>query len=532
MRTRRGRTHPASPGTFVDEPVILDRSTLRGRALVPTMIFLGLLTSVVSSVGAPLVPSIAVDYGVSVGTAQWSLTITFLVGALSAPIIGRLADGPRRLHVLLGALGALVAGCIIAALDGPFAVLITGRALQGVGLALLPLVMSVARDHLDPDRARATLATLSVTAVVGVGIGYPFTGLIADQWGLHACFWVAGALGIGAFAVSALVIPTSKHRQSQHFDLAGATLMAIGLSALLLCISEGESWGWASGRVVGLGGAALVVLAIWIAQQLRGHAPLVDLRLMRVRPVLTANVAGLLAGVAMYIMMSMVIRFVQTPASTGYGLGESAVVGGLVLVPMSIASFSASKVTAHLARWLRPARILPIGALMFAAALALFATRREHLWEIFLVMAFVGLGVGCSFAVMPRLIVPAVRADQTGSALALNQVLRTIGMSIGSALSAAILAAHTVAPDPFPTNEGYTLGAIVAIGLCLAMGVVSIALTPRRTGPKLTGPKLTGPQLTGPQLTGPQELLVEESVDSALAGVTAFEPDELAARTR
>lgn len=90
----------------------------------------------------------------------------------------------------------------------------------------------------------------------------------------------------------------------------------------------------------------------------------------------------------------------------------------------------------------------------------------------------------------------------------------------------------TQAPDPFPTNEGYTLGAIVAIGLCLAMGVVSIALTPRRTGPKLTGPQLTGPQLTGPQLTGPQELLVEESVDSALAGVTAFEPDELAARMR
>ncbi|MCW2604045.1 MAG: transporter [Pseudonocardiales bacterium] len=493
------------------EAVVLDRSTLRGKALVPTLVFLVLLTSVVSSVGAPLVPGIGVDYDVAVGTAQWSLTITFLVGALSAPIIGRLADGPRRLHVLLGALGALIIGCAVAAIPGPFAMLITGRALQGVGLALLPLVMSVARDHLDPERARTTLATLSVTAVVGVGIGYPFTGLIADQWGLHACFWVAGALGVGAFALSLLVIPTSKHRESHHFDLAGATLMAIGLSALLLCISEGESWGWGSPRMLGLAALAVAVLAIWIVQQLHGHHPLVDLRLMRVRPVLTANVVGLIAGVGMYIMMSMVIRFVQTPESTGYGLGESAVVAGLVLVPMSIASFSASKVTTHLARWLRPARILPIGALMFAFALGLFATRREHLWEIFVVMAFVGLGVGCSFAVMPRLIVPAVPPEQTGSALALNQVLRTIGMSIGSALSAAILAAHTIAPDPFPTNAGYTIGAVVAIGLCMAMGVVSIALTPR---------------LKGAELSAAQELLVEESVDSALSGVIEFEPDE------
>ena len=463
------------------DALILDRSSARGRALVPTLVFLGLLTSVVSSVGAPLVPGIAADYGVAVGTAQWSLTITFLVGALAAPVIGRLADGPRRRQVLLLALGALIAGCVVAALDGPFAMLLAGRALQGVGLALLPLVMSVARDHLDPDRSRTTLATLSVTAVVGVGIGYPFTGLIADQWGLHACFWVAAALSAGAFALSAVVVPASEHRAREHFDLVGAVLMAVGLSALLLCISEGQTWGWASPRLLLLAAASLAVLALWTVQQLRGHHPLVDLRLMQVRPVLTANVVGLIAGVGMYIIMSMVIRFVQTPASTGYGLGESAVVAGLVLVPMSIASFCASKVTTALARWLRPARILPIGALMFAFALALFATHRDHLWQIFVVMGFVGLGVGCSFSVMPRLIVPAVPPEQTGSALALNQVLRTIGMSIGSALSAAILAAHTIAPDPFPTSDGYTVGAVVAIGLCVAMGAVSIALTPRGT---------------------------------------------------
>lgn len=99
-------------------PLIIEPKGWRGRALIPALVFIGLLISVVSSVGAPLVPRIAVDYGVSVGTAQWSLTVTFLVGAIASPVIGRLADGPRRLHVLLAALVALTAGSVVAAIPG------------------------------------------------------------------------------------------------------------------------------------------------------------------------------------------------------------------------------------------------------------------------------------------------------------------------------------------------------------------------------------------------------------------------------
>ena len=136
-------------------PSIADPSTWRGRALVPVLVYIGLLVAVVSSLGAPLIPTIAADYGVSLGTAQWSLTITLLVGAVSSPAIGRLGDGPRRLHVLLAALAVLVAGSVLAALPTDvFALLLAGRAMQGVGLALLPLAMSMARDHLEPERPR------------------------------------------------------------------------------------------------------------------------------------------------------------------------------------------------------------------------------------------------------------------------------------------------------------------------------------------------------------------------------------------
>ena len=107
--------------------------------------------------------------------------------------------------MLVGALGVLVLGNVLAALPGvPFALLIIGRGLQGFGLALIPLAMSIARDHLEPERARSALATLSVTAVIGVGLGYPLTGLVSEQISFHVAFWIAAGLGVVAIGLAAL----------------------------------------------------------------------------------------------------------------------------------------------------------------------------------------------------------------------------------------------------------------------------------------------------------------------------------------
>ena len=83
------------------------------RALVPTLVFLGMVVAVVSSLGAPLIPTIASAYRVSLADAQWSLTITLLVGALATPTMGRLGDGPHRRAVIIGALAAVTIGSVL-----------------------------------------------------------------------------------------------------------------------------------------------------------------------------------------------------------------------------------------------------------------------------------------------------------------------------------------------------------------------------------------------------------------------------------
>jgi MFS family permease len=449
-------------------------------ALVPVLVSLGMLVAVVSSLGAPLVPTIAAEEHVALNDAQWSLTVTLLVGAVVTPVMGRLGDGPRRRAVILGALVAVLIGCVLAALPLGLGCLVTGRAFQGIGLGLTPLAIATARDALPPERSRPAVALLSITTVAGVGLGYPVTGLIAQSFGLYAGFWFGAAAAAAALVAAAVVLPPSPRRAGSKLDAPGAILLGAALGGLLLALSEAEVWGWHSPRLLVLAGISVLLLGAWAVHELRTAQPLVDLRLTKDPSVLTAHVTALVAGVGMYLLLSLVTRFVQTPRTAGYGFGASVAVTGLVLLPFSLASVAAGRVVPLLARRTTSAVVLPLGCLISLAAASAFALAHDRLWELFATMTVAGFGVGWMFAVMPGLIVGSVPAHETGSAMSYNQVLRYVGYSTGSVLSAAVLQAHTAVDRSLPTSDGYRTAALLACGVWAAMIPVTALLPARR----------------------------------------------------
>jgi MFS family permease len=141
-------------------------SERRTSLLVPTLVFVGLLVAIVSSLGAPMIPSIAQTNHVSLSTAQWVLTAALLTGALATPVMGRLADGSRQRAVIASTLSIVLAGCVLSAVSTSFVVLVIGRGLQGFGLGLLPVNMAIARRNLDRERAGRAIATLDRKSVV------------------------------------------------------------------------------------------------------------------------------------------------------------------------------------------------------------------------------------------------------------------------------------------------------------------------------------------------------------------------------
>lgn len=450
-------------------------TSLRERAFVPVLLFLGGVVSVVSSLGAPLIPSLARDLGVSVSSAQWALTATLVVAAVSSPLIGRLGDGRHRKRVIVAAQTGVVIGGALAATASSLGLLIAGRALQGLGLALMPLTMAAAREHLAPERAGRTIAALSVVGAAGVGLGYPITGFIADHGGVAAAYWFGTAVSALALVLAVWAVPSpSATPTRQHLDLPGAVIVGVGLVALLVGLDKGADWGWSSGRVTGLIAGGLVVIAIWTWHELRTANPLVDLRLARHRAVMTANVSGLLLGVTMYLSMVVITQFVQTD---GFGFGETVFVAGLTLLPLSILSSTVSRTLPWLQARIGARPLIPVGALFVAAGAIFFAVTATAPWQAFVTMGLMGIGLGYTFAAMPGLIVSAVPREETGSAMGFYQVSRFVGFALGSGLAITLLRAF--GDNGIPTLEAYRATALTGAGLGVLTAVVAWLLTGR-----------------------------------------------------
>ena len=457
----------------------VDRSP---RALVPVLVFIGTVVAVISSLGAPLVPAVAETTGTSLPSAQWSLTATLLVGAVATPVVGRLGDGPHRRRVVLAVLGVVTLGGVLAALPLGLGWLVAGRALQGVGLGLTPLAMATAREALDGERSRSTIAVLSVTVVAGVGLGYPLAGLVAELGGVHAAFWAGAAVSLAALLAAAVVLPPSTAAPRGRLDVVGALLLGVGVAGLLIALGQAESWGWTSPVLWVLVAGSAVALVSWVLWELRTPWPLVDLRLARGRLAFTAHAAALLVGLSNYLLLAAVPVLAQAPVSSGSGFGTSIVVAGLLLLPFSAASVLAGRLARLLADRAGQHLVLPVAAVVQGVAFVLFGLTRSELWELFVVMAVAGLGVGACFAAFPALVVSAVPPSETGSAMSLNQVLRYVGFAVGSALTATVLAAATPSGGAAPAGSGYTTVAAIGVAVCLTTALVAWLALGRRRG--------------------------------------------------
>lgn len=447
------------------------------RRLAGVIVSVGLLAAVVGSLGAPLITAVAQDYGVSLAAAQWTLTIALLSGALSAPVIGRLGSGPRRRTVVLATMGVVVAGSALTVIPLPFALLLVGRAAQGVGLGLTSLMMATARDHLDEQHSARTIALLSVASTAGIGVGYPLAGFLTDLGGIRAAY----ALGLVATAIAliavAVVVPPAPARPATRVDLPGAILLTLALLPLLFVISQTDLWRRHAAIAVPVLVISLLLLAAWAILETRTDNPLVDVRLLRHPEVAAANLVMLTGGVGMYLLLSLITRYVQTPASAGYGFGLDTFQAGLVLVPFSVLGFIAGRLVPTLRGKLGARTLLGGSTIVVLAAFVLFALSRDHLAEPVIAISILGFGVGAFSAAMPAVILAATPAAETASAMSVNQVVRSVGFSIGSALGGLILAAHTT--DVFPRESGYAVAAWTGVATTSATLLIIAALRNR-----------------------------------------------------
>ena len=436
--------------------------------------------ALLQSLVAPALLTIQEDLHTTTSGAAWILTAYLLSASVMTPIAGRLGDMYGKKRALVAMLVVLALGTALAGLASTIGVMIVARVIQGAGGAVFPLAFSIIRDEFPRERVPHGIAMISAIMGIGGGLGIVLAGPIVQHLNYHWLFWFPLVAVVIAAAGIVLFVPESPVRTPGKIDPIGGFLLAGWLVALLVPISEGPVWGWTSARTVGLFAVSALLLAAWVGSESRSRAPLVDMTMMRLRPVWTTNVAALVIGFGMFASFILVPQFVELPESTGFGFGATITQAGLFMLPATIGMILSGPVAGRLSSTVGSKVPLLLGAAISAVAFLMLTVAHSSPWEVYVAMLVMGVGIGFAFASMANLIVESVSPHQTGVATGMNTIVRSIGGAIGSQVSAGIVTA-TATASGVPTERGFTIAFAAAAGaLVIGFGVALLVPAPER----------------------------------------------------
>jgi EmrB/QacA subfamily drug resistance transporter len=365
--------------------------------------------------------------------------------------------------LILFALASLAGG--LAANSGQ---LIAARAVQGLGAAILsPAALSiVAVTFKDGAERNKALGVWGAVAGSGGAAGVLLGGVLTEYIGWEWVLWVNVPIGIAAAAIApTLIAETKADAETRHFDVAGALTITLGLSALVFALLDAESAGWGSAQTIGTLIGSFVLLAAFVAVELRSRAPLVPFSIFRVRTVTGANVVGILVGASLFSMFYFITLYMQQV------LGYSPIKAGLSYLPLAGMIIIAAGIASGMVTKVGFKPILAFGMVLIALGLLWFTQVDVHgtfLKDLLGPSLLAGLGLGFAFVPVTIAAVSGIEDREQGLASGLINTSQQVGGALGLAVLAAI-ANSVIGSDETPATlvEGFQaafgVGAVFAI---------------------------------------------------------------------
>lgn len=441
----------------------------------------GVVVSLSQTLVIPLLGMLPAILGTSATNAAWVVTVTLLAGAVAGPVMGRLGDLYPKKHVVIGCTAIMVVGSVLCALSTSLWPMLIGRALQGVGIGVIPIGIATMREVLPAVRLGPSISLMSSSLGVGGALGLPAAAALAQYGSWQWMFWGSAVLGLAIIAMMAVrirALPAAK--PDGTLDLVGASGLAVGLISLLLAVSKGADWGWASALTLSLFALAAVAFPAWGWWVLRHPSPVVDLRVAARRPVLMTNIASVLVGMGLYAQLIVLPQVLQLPVATGHGLGQSMVAMGLWIAPGGLAMMAVSPISGRLITTRGPKPTLVLGSLVIAAGYASAIFLMGSTWGVMLAGALTSAGVGLAYGSMPALIMASVPHSEMGSANSFNTLMRSIGTTTAAAVLGVVLTQMSTDYQGLfvPTEAGFRVGLVLGCAVALVAAGVAAAIPP------------------------------------------------------
>lgn len=396
------------------------------------MVLAMILAAIEGTIVATAMPSIAARLG-GFGLYSWVFSSYLLMQAVTTPVFGKLADLFGRKPILLTGITVFLLGSALCGTAQGMGALIVWRFVQGAGAgAVLPMTATLAGDLYSLEergRVQGYLASVwGISSIVGPLAG----GLIVQHADWHWVFWINIPFGLVALALIGRFLHENVQHHERSVDYTGAALLLVGLTSLMLALTQGSDWGAVA--AAGLVGLAVATLAAFVRQQRRAADPIMHLELWNNRIIRLGNLTILVAGLAMIGLITFLPTYVQAV------LGGTALVAGFALSAMSVGWPIASTTAGRLFVRLGVRRIVRAGGIAVTAgavAVALFARRGPVAAGAGSFLMGVGLGL------LNTTIIVAIQTSvdwaKRGVATASNMLMRNLGNALGAAVFGGVL---------------------------------------------------------------------------------------------
>jgi EmrB/QacA subfamily drug resistance transporter len=421
-------------------PTNSERRRWLGLAVVIAAQFMVIVDVAVVNVA---LPAIKHDLDFSQESLQWVITAYSILFGGTLLLGGRLADLLGRRRMFMAGVAVFTVGSLLSGLAWSEGSLIVTRAMQGLGGGLLvPAALSIVVTTFREGRERnvalgAWGAASGSGGAVGVLLGGVLTSYLSWSW----IFFVNLPVGAAVLGVTPWLLHESRAAFGRrHFDVAGASSITAGLMVLVYAITRTGEHGWSDGVTVGLLAAAAALIAAFVAIEARSPAPLLPLRLFRLRTLSAANATALAIGATSFAQFFLITLYLQEV------LRYSAIETGVAFIAITLTIIAGSNLGQALTTRLGARPVLTAGLLLTAAGGALYAQMPadgQYFWDVFPGLIVSGIGLALSFVPVTIASLSGVQPSDAGAASGLINTSRQIGGSIGLAAVTTIAATAT-----------------------------------------------------------------------------------------
>ncbi|MHB1471623.1 MAG: MFS transporter [Thermoplasmataceae archaeon] len=394
----------------------------------------------------PSLPSIAEGFGITVDQVSLVLSTYLITGVALSPIVGKLADiyGKKKMMSIVMLLYA--SAVTVTGFSPNFTFMVASRAVQGIGLTIMPLGMALIREEFPKDMVPKAQALISGMFGAGFAISLPLGSLISDKFGWRWTYHTAIPFIVLLTVLTIVKVHESRYRRPDvKVDYIGALALGTPLALVVLALSEGSAWGWTSFLFLGMISVGMFLFIPMFMYESyyhkKGGEAIFDLKLLSERNILIANITLTVAGFGMYLSMQALSYKFETPPPYGFGL--SILGTGLSMVAfaggMIVFAILTGKVISRVG--IKPLAML--GSFIAGVGFLLLATAPGYVMT--LVFEFViGSGMSIMNASLINLLVLSVDPRHMGLATSMNSTFRYLGSSVGAPVAGAILSAFVV----------------------------------------------------------------------------------------